>query len=123
LGLPNDWNVLAHEVENYGETHSLPENAFPLTEGDLTEGDLTEGAVDESCQEFAIESSDGCCGVGALGAREMTEGCGGVPLSVVNGFVEALMLNAAQTLLTNEFQSESVQAMSMNGMNGPAEER
>ena len=117
MGLPNDWNVLAHEVENYGETHSLPENALPLTEGDLTEG-----AVDESCQEFAIESSDGRCGVEALGAREMTEGCGGVPLSVVNGLVEALMLNAAQTLLTNEFQSESVQAMSMNGMNGPAEE-
>ena len=59
----------------------------------------------------------------ALSAREKTEGCGGVPLSVVNGHVEALMMNAAQTLLTNDFQSESVQAMSMNGMNGQAEER
>ena len=53
----------------------------------------------------------------------MTEGCGGVPLCVVNGLEEALVWNAAQTLLANEFQSESVQAMSKNVMNGRAEER
>jgi len=118
LGLPKDWNVLAHEVENYGEIHSLPENALALTEGDLTEG-----AVDGRCNGFATAKSVGCAGVEAWGALDLTEGGGGVPLFVVeDGLVEALKLNAAQTLLPNDFQAESVQAMSKNEINRRAED-